>query len=77
MGQIFASHDLQTSKQQQVRSIGISFTSHSSKQIGHRDPNRADVGSGSGFASRRARAASCSAAMRARISSACDRGAGP
>ncbi|KAH8069993.1 endonuclease [Aureococcus anophagefferens] len=45
--------------------------------IGHRDPNRADAGSGSGFASRRTRAASCSAAMRARTSSACDRGAGP
>ncbi|KAH8095899.1 hypothetical protein JL720_3233 [Aureococcus anophagefferens] len=45
--------------------------------IGHRDPYRADIGSGSGFASRRARAASCSAAMRARTSSACDRGAGP
>ncbi|KAH8043982.1 hypothetical protein JL720_17240 [Aureococcus anophagefferens] len=47
------------------------------EQIGHRDPNRADAGSGSGFASRRTRAASCSAAMRARTSSACDRGAGP
>ncbi|KAH8047517.1 ribose phosphate diphosphokinase [Aureococcus anophagefferens] len=46
-------------------------------RIGHRDPNRADNGSRSGFASRRARAASCSAAIRARTSSACDRGAGP
>ncbi|KAH8091907.1 hypothetical protein JL720_5480 [Aureococcus anophagefferens] len=47
------------------------------RSIGHRDPKRSDVGARSGFASRRARAASCSAAMRARTSSACDRGAGP
>ncbi|KAH8067614.1 hypothetical protein JL721_7457 [Aureococcus anophagefferens] len=45
-------------------------------EIGHRDPHRADSGSGSGFASQRARAASCSWRS-ARISSACDRGAGP
>ncbi|KAH8058359.1 ATP-dependent 5'-3' RNA helicase [Aureococcus anophagefferens] len=45
--------------------------------IGHREPHRADAGSRSGFASRRKRAASCSAAIRARTSSACDRGAGP
>ena len=70
-------HDLQTIRQQQVRKQGVRFTSQSSKQIGHRDPSRAPTGSGSGFASRHARAASCSAAMRARTSSACDRGAGP
>ena len=57
---ILSSHSLQTNRQQQTRRRGNTFTSKSSKQIGHRD----DVGSGSGFASRRARAASCSAAMR-------------
>ncbi|KAH8070479.1 voltage-gated potassium channel [Aureococcus anophagefferens] len=50
-------------------------------ETGHRDPKRVDCQSkgfsGSGSASRRARAASCSAAMRARTWSACDRGAGP
>ena len=74
---IWPSHDLQMYRQQQGRNNGVSLTSQSSRQTGHRNPNCADSGSGSGFASRRARAASCSAAMRARISSACDRAAGP
>ncbi|KAH8071593.1 hypothetical protein JL721_4093 [Aureococcus anophagefferens] len=64
-------------RQQQGRMTLGSFTFQSSMQIGHREPYRADCGSRSGFASRRSRAASCSAAMRARTSSACDRGAGP
>ena len=56
------------------------FGSQGTKQIGHSRPDRAEPSqtfSGSGSASRRARAASCSAAMRARTSSAPDRGAGP
>ncbi|KAH8073618.1 hypothetical protein JL721_2922 [Aureococcus anophagefferens] len=49
----------------------------SSRQTGQREPKRVDNGAFSGCASRRARAASCVAAMRARASSARDRGAGP
>ena len=67
----------QTFMAQQTRKLDPTLTSHASRQIGHREPYRGDSGSGDGFASRRARAASCSAAMRARASSASDRGAGP